>query len=475
MEDVGMDSFTAAPQTIYSSPVVDLALAVRFDLEPHQKDLVKKVVLEAEQDMVRFECNVRCIRENLVNYIEQHKALLTPICRLPVDILTTVFILLASTTRNTVFDLESPPWVLTHVCRRWRNLARSTPVLWSYVTVKDQEIGSADPCNLSLGAMAEEYFRLSKDAPLHIELGSGRNDEYADTVLTDAALELLPTHSGRWKTFKARLWLSDIAHLSVALPILESIDLVSSAEFDDGYTEKVRTFRDAPKLIKASLSELPPTTVVQLPKTLTRLSFKDMPMNQITSHLRGVAHSLISCEIRELDGPAPSKILSLQLSHLQSLRISFVDDFSLGAMKQHARRFIGSLTLPALTELHVSGSVVLDVQIFTDLIHRSRCSIRSLLFECGDMYKLLRYSPNVTHLSLTQISLKHGGLKPLGYSPGDKKFILPKLDTLEIYLTGFAGGQFKGIVQTIKSRFGTIFTEGHERAGYEEPAEGSNM
>ncbi|KAK0201972.1 hypothetical protein DFS33DRAFT_1386260 [Desarmillaria ectypa] len=452
MEDV-MDSFTVAPKNVKSSPVVDLALEVQFDLEPHQKDLVKKLVLEAEQDMAHFEYNVRCIRENLVNYIAQHKALLTPISRLPVDILSTIFILLASTARNTVFDLKSPPWVLTHVCRRWRNLARSTPELWSYVTVKDQQIGLADPYDLLLESMAEEYFRLSEGAPLYIELGSGRNDEYSDNVLTDAALDFLPTHSARWKTFKARLSLYEIAHLTIPLPILESIDLVSSSEFDDEYPEKVRMFRDAPRLVKASLSELPPTTVVHLPKTLISISFKDMPMNQITSHLRGVTHSLVSCEIRELDGPAPSKFLSLRLSRLQSLRISFADDFSLGAMKQHARRFIGCLTLPALTELHVNGSVTLDAQIFTDLIRRSRCSIRSLLFECGDMFKLLRYSPNVTHLSLTQKTLEHGGLKPLGYPLGDKKFILPKLDTLEIHSTGFTEVQFKGIVQTIKSRF----------------------
>ncbi|KAK0464324.1 uncharacterized protein EV420DRAFT_1515877 [Desarmillaria tabescens] len=468
MEDV-MDSFIVAPKNIQSSPVADLALEMRFDLEPHQKDLVKKLVLEAEQDMAHFEYNVRCIRENLVNYITQHKALLTPVSRLPVDILSNIFILLASTARNTVFDLESPPWVFTHVCRRWRNLARSTPELWSYVTVKDQQIGLADPYTLSSDRMAEEYFRLSKGAPLYIELGSRRNGEYSDSVLTDTALEYLAAHSMRWKTFKARLSLSDIAHLSITLPILESIDLVSDSEFDDEYPEKVRTFRDAPRLVKASLSELPPTTVVHLPKSLTSISFKDMPMNQIMSHLRGITHSLVSCEIRELDGPAPSKLISLRLPRLQSLWISFAHDFSLGAMKQHTRRFIGCLTLPALTELHVSGSVTLDVQIFTDLIRRSSCSIRSLLFECGDMFKLLRYSPNVTHLLLTQKTLERGGLKPLGYSSGDKKFILPKLDTLEIYATGFTEAKFKGVVQTIKSRFATnpqlqVFIRlGHQR------------
>ncbi len=50
----------------HGDPQNGLALEVRFFLEPNQKDLVKKLVLDAEQDMALFEYNIRSIREDLV-------------------------------------------------------------------------------------------------------------------------------------------------------------------------------------------------------------------------------------------------------------------------------------------------------------------------------------------------------------------------------------------------------------------------
>ncbi|PBK75038.1 hypothetical protein ARMSODRAFT_1080689 [Armillaria solidipes] len=180
-----------------------------------------------------------------------------------------------------------------HTCMRTvKDLVRSTSELWSYVMVKDQRITGSFP----LEPMTEEYFRLSKDAPLFIELDSGRNDDYSFNVLTEFALDFLPTHSARWKTFKACLSVAEIAHLSIHLPILESIDLASISLFDGEYPQQVRTFRDAPRLAKASLSELPLTMFVHLPKTSTSISFEDMPMIKVISHLKGVTHFLVPAE-----------------------------------------------------------------------------------------------------------------------------------------------------------------------------------
>ncbi len=149
------------------------------------------------------------------------------------------------------------------------------------------------------------------------------------------------------------------------LPILESyIDLVSISLFDGECPEQVRTFRDASRLAKASLSELPLTTFVYLPKTSTSISFEDIPMIKIISHLKRCQRPI---PLFFYQTPFTTAISSAEPADAFRRFI-----FLLGVLKQHARRFIGCLTLPTLTELHVSDSVTLDVQIFVDLICRSK-------------------------------------------------------------------------------------------------------
>ncbi|KAJ7090668.1 hypothetical protein C8R44DRAFT_648114, partial [Mycena epipterygia] len=68
-------------------------------------------------------------REQLVDYIESHKALLSPGHRLPPDFLQEIFIACSPTHRNTIMSAREAPLILGHICNGWRSLAHSTSPL----------------------------------------------------------------------------------------------------------------------------------------------------------------------------------------------------------------------------------------------------------------------------------------------------------------------------------------------------------
>ncbi|KAF9018714.1 hypothetical protein BDZ89DRAFT_1139836 [Hymenopellis radicata] len=79
-------------------------------------------------------------RMNAEARLKDTKSLLRPICHMPNEILMQIFLFCipsfpAVATAYNALDSTTVPWTLTHVCQRWRNLARSLPNLWSYVKV----------------------------------------------------------------------------------------------------------------------------------------------------------------------------------------------------------------------------------------------------------------------------------------------------------------------------------------------------
>ncbi|KAJ7607910.1 hypothetical protein FB45DRAFT_763762, partial [Roridomyces roridus] len=74
-------------------------------------------------------------RAVLVSYGAQTKAALSPMRRMPNELLIEIFVLTVPSVKSDgpwacTFSMRGSPWVLTHVCSRWRAVAISTPALW---------------------------------------------------------------------------------------------------------------------------------------------------------------------------------------------------------------------------------------------------------------------------------------------------------------------------------------------------------
>ncbi|KAJ7658416.1 hypothetical protein B0H17DRAFT_955267, partial [Mycena rosella] len=76
-------------------------------------------------------------RDSLSDYVEAHKALLTPVRRLPLDILQEIFVACIPTHRNCVMSAREAPILLGRICSSWRTISLSTPRLWARLHIAE--------------------------------------------------------------------------------------------------------------------------------------------------------------------------------------------------------------------------------------------------------------------------------------------------------------------------------------------------
>ncbi|KAJ7743330.1 hypothetical protein B0H16DRAFT_1245385, partial [Mycena metata] len=69
-------------------------------------------------------------RASVRSFVDAHDALLSPIRRLPLDIVQEIFVACLPTHRNCVMSAVEAPLLLGRICSLWRAVALSTPCLW---------------------------------------------------------------------------------------------------------------------------------------------------------------------------------------------------------------------------------------------------------------------------------------------------------------------------------------------------------
>ncbi|THU79803.1 hypothetical protein K435DRAFT_697061, partial [Dendrothele bispora CBS 962.96] len=75
--------------------------------------------------------HLRSRKEKLASYIHKHRQLLSPIRRIPPEIIAELFTYCLPSTHPPTRDLSEAPLLLTLVCKQWRQIAFSTPYMWS--------------------------------------------------------------------------------------------------------------------------------------------------------------------------------------------------------------------------------------------------------------------------------------------------------------------------------------------------------
>ncbi|KZP14985.1 hypothetical protein FIBSPDRAFT_751003, partial [Athelia psychrophila] len=67
-------------------------------------------------------------RQALQDYAEAHRGFVSPLRRLPAEILSQIFIQALPAHSN--MSPHDAPLLLERVCKRWKDITRSTPTLW---------------------------------------------------------------------------------------------------------------------------------------------------------------------------------------------------------------------------------------------------------------------------------------------------------------------------------------------------------
>ncbi|KIM43886.1 hypothetical protein M413DRAFT_25406 [Hebeloma cylindrosporum] len=201
-------------------------------------------------------------RQALLDEIEGYRSLISPARRLPVDVLQEVFLHTLPTDYNAVMDSHECPIFLTQICRGWRSIALSTPLLWSSIhipvphitRVHLQQWGSRNFVDLpeefrtstlsslkNYATIISKWLARSGASPLRITLHDAQSSSVPKEHYEIIINSFLP-FANRWKKLVLDTYspfLGSIAELTASdVPILESLalhDLASDAIDPDSH------------------------------------------------------------------------------------------------------------------------------------------------------------------------------------------------------------------------------------------------
>ncbi|KAF7296710.1 F-box domain-containing protein [Mycena chlorophos] len=97
-------------------------------------------------DLLRKVDHIHRERQALVDEIKPCMALLSPIRRMPEEVLREIFLACLPHDRNCVMSRREAPVLLGQVCSLWRNIAFSTPALWTKLHI-------VEPGSMSVGKL----------------------------------------------------------------------------------------------------------------------------------------------------------------------------------------------------------------------------------------------------------------------------------------------------------------------------------
>ncbi|KAJ3570921.1 hypothetical protein NP233_g4091 [Leucocoprinus birnbaumii] len=178
-------------------------------------------------------------KQRLINLIAKNRAMISPFKRLPVDIVEEIFYHCLPVAHNAVTSVHEPPLVLGRVCKTWRQVAYSTPRLWTsihivailsgrstYLEERDAELGGISAWISRSGALPLSI-SIFHDDPL--PQWPGQSLEYQ----IQPYLDTLYSQLHRWKsiyfTFRDINWTDILSRIhSEDVPLLEELQIIDN-------------------------------------------------------------------------------------------------------------------------------------------------------------------------------------------------------------------------------------------------------
>ncbi len=374
------------------------------------------------------------------------KNILHPIRRLPTDVLREIFLAcvqspvecLFSLLRNDSMNLLEGPWPISHVCRRWRDIAINTPRLWSCISLLFPMDASR---TLGFTLMLGCYIERSRN--LELTLSVCADDDVSD----HSALALLLSTCRRWKDVALILPTATSQTLSFCRGSFRNLRYLHAGLNRDGYTLSMDPLLDAfeysPNLTHIALSNVgDPFQIYCLPwSQITVYDGADGPDDEDiteTPHL----HALTKMPLLESARLFCDKHSTIPVSgrvHLPRLQNLTLDE-GYAAVAGSLSQCFSALSLPSLTELRLvyanyRNSVQLPSIIYPTGIDGPRITTLQLTFRFelspttnGSILIFLADLPTVMHLMVQAEAITDGLIEGLIRRHG----ILPSLRRLDL-------------------------------------------
>nr|GAT54334.1 predicted protein [Mycena chlorophos] len=99
-----------------------------------ETDKIRALLIEPLAQLIAIDEQIASLleqRKSVAAYVADHQALITPLRRLPTDILEQIFLACLPTDRLAGMISSDAPLLLSQICSEWRRVALSLPRLWS--------------------------------------------------------------------------------------------------------------------------------------------------------------------------------------------------------------------------------------------------------------------------------------------------------------------------------------------------------
>ncbi|KAJ7140388.1 hypothetical protein C8R46DRAFT_1135552 [Mycena filopes] len=240
------------------------------------------------------------------------------------------------------------PTVLTHICRKWRDIALSTPTLWSAISLKDVRLPFA------LAVEIADLWLTRSDVSTLIPRIFEQTARLAELALDITSFDLVAT--------------------SRSMPMLRCLDLrIRVDQHGPLPPTPLPLFSDTPQLLRSVALNDISAVHIQLPwAQLTSVCICPLFPGQCAPVLRQ-APNLLHCQlVFKSNG---SVLAELTLPVLESLQL--YDDCGLA---ESGIGDLDNLTVPALRDLTISESFLGEdpIDVLTRFITKSHCKLQEV-------------------------------------------------------------------------------------------------
>ncbi|KAJ7253503.1 hypothetical protein C8J57DRAFT_1659580 [Mycena rebaudengoi] len=336
-------------------------------------------------------------RDDLTEFIDAHLALVSPVRRLPDDVVREIFVASLPKNRNCAISTKESPLLLCTICQSWRNLALSTPRMWASIHI----VAPLSDKTERMINTVHAWLARSGALPLSISLIVSQSTfprPDASSLVTALIL-----YSLRWKHIRFILppfQLKPLSSLSPEdLPILEEAIVDGFGADADHITMSPRlAFLRATNLWSVSLNPefISPKTPIRL-EFLRHLSFEVVGVPQSYTSPQSMLEILRRCAVLEtctiliagdLDGPSTP----CRMEHLRNLCVR---------SEGGGPRFFEALVLPNLRCLEYAGSHELDFLPLLTSAQSVECLVLNAEALTTALLAVLRLTPMLEELDLS--------------------------------------------------------------------------
>ncbi|KAJ7641061.1 hypothetical protein FB45DRAFT_862325 [Roridomyces roridus] len=303
-------------------------------------------------------------RAQLQEHLSKYRSLLSPIRRMPPELLAGIFAFLKPSPFDTAII---PLFRLLHVCARWYNIVTGTPTLWDFIAIGENAAHETAMALLPL------FLERSGTAPLTVYIRSR----------DPGAVSLLANHSERWRDAQRESYLywKDLAF------------------FCFNTVNRVEIFAVAPKLRdllilgdSLAMFTIPPLDQLQS-VSYCRLSTADKLTKALETTSRMLHGTTARFEFVLNSGTDSSRFVAFEppstTSNIGELLMQIAEHLAPAHGTLFLNNILRSLTLPHLCELSFCATKFPRNQIywphigFMACVHRSsfQTTLKSLLLE----------------------------------------------------------------------------------------------